>query len=403
MPASRAAMAFIYVTATLDMLAFGLMIPVLPFLIRDFTGGDTARAAEVSGLFGTVFAVTQFFFAPVLGALSDRFGRRPVILLSNLGLGLDYLLMALAPNLSWLLVGRLVAGVTSSSFSTASAYVADTAPPERRARAFGLLGATFNFGFIVGPALGGSLAEVDPRLPFWVAAGLSFANSLYGLLVLPESLPAERRAPFVLRSANPLGALALLRSQPQLLALAGVAFLNNLGHDVNPQVFAFYGAQRYGWDQATVGFTLVGVGLCGIAVSAGLVGPIVGAFGERRTLLVGLLFGVLGFSLQAWAPTGRFFWAGVPLIALWGLYHPALQGLLVEQVDPSEQGRLQGAIQSLRSLTGLATPLLYTQTFAFFARPDGWQLPGAAYWLAALLVGGALAVAARGARSAPAQ
>ena len=230
----RAAVAFVFVTILLDTLALGVMVPVLPKLIVEFEGGDMVRAASITGLFGLAWAAMQFLASPVLGALSDRFGRRPVILLSNLGLGLDYVLMALAPNLTWLLIGRLISGITSASASTVAAYVADVTPPEQRAAKFGLLGAAFGFGFIAGPALGGLLAGIDPRLPFWAAAALSLANAAYGLLVLPESLPPERRARFSWTGASPLGAMALLRSSPALLGLAGAAFLMILAQNPYP-------------------------------------------------------------------------------------------------------------------------------------------------------------------------
>jgi DHA1 family tetracycline resistance protein-like MFS transporter len=390
----RAALAFIYVTVLLDMLAFGLAIPVLAFLYRELAAGDTTRAASVSGGFGLAFAVMQLVFAPVLGSLSDRFGRRPVLILSNLGLAADYALMALAPSLAWLFVGRLIAGVTSASFSTASAYIADTAAPEKRAAAFGMLGALFSVGFILGPSLGGELGRVDLRLPFWVAGGLSFLNALYGAFVLPESLPRERRAPFHWTRANPFGALALLRGSPLLLGLAAVALLNNLGHDVNPHVFGFYAIERYGFDEALVGRTLVAVGIGGVIVSGFLVGPLVRVLGERNALLLGLGAGALGFGLQAFAPTALWFWAGVPLVNLWSINGPAMQSLMVARVDPSLQGQLQGALQSLRGLCSLVTPVLFTQVFVL-ATP---LVAGAPYWLASALVGAALLVAARVAR-----
>lgn len=400
-PPRRAAMAFIYVTALLDMLAFGLVIPVLPFLIEQLAGGGTAHAAEIAGLFGLVFAALQFLAGPVLGALSDHFGRRPVILLSNLGLGLDYLVMALAPNLAWLLVGRAISGVTAASFSTAAAYVADTAPPEKRAAGFGMLGALFGFGFVAGPLLGGLLGQTDPRLPFWVAGGLSLLNSLYGLFVLPESLAPEFRERFSWRKANPVGSLGLLRSHPMLLGLAGVALLNNLGHDVNPQVFVFYTHARYGWSQAEVGITLMVFGVFGMIVQGGLVGPLVAKVGERKTLFLGLACGALGFALEAWAPTPLWFRLAIPVVSLWGIYGAALQGLMVAHVEASRQGQLQGALQSLRGLCSLFTPVLYTQVFARFADPGQGppRLAGAPYWLAAGLVAGAWALAVKVAKS----
>lgn len=396
-PPRRAALAFIYVTALLDMLAFGLVIPVLPFLIEQLAGGGTGRAAEIAGVFGLVFAALQFLGGPVLGALSDRFGRRPVILLSNLGLGLDYVLMALAPNLAWLFVGRAISGLTASSFAICSAYIADTAPPEKRAAGFGMLGALFGFGFIAGPLLGGFLGQSDPRLPFWVAAGLSLLNACYGLFVLPESLPAENRSPFSWRKANPVGSLGLLHSHPVLLGLGGVALLNNLGHDVNPHIFVFYTHARYGWDEAAVGVTLMVFGVFAMIVQGGLVGPIVARLGERRTLFAGLTAGTIGFALQAWAPTPGWFRVALPIVALWGIYSAALQGLMVRHVDASHQGQLQGALHSLRGLCELFTPLLYTQIFARLADPGQGppRLAGAPFWLAAVLTGGALLLALR--------
>jgi DHA1 family tetracycline resistance protein-like MFS transporter len=390
------ALAFIYVTVLLDMLAFGLAIPVLAFLYRDLSGGDTAHAAVVSGGFGLAFAAMQLVFAPVLGSLSDRFGRKPVLVLSNLGLAADYALMAFAPNLAWLFVGRLIAGVTSASFSTASAYIADTAAPDKRAAAFGMLGALFSVGFILGPVVGGELGRIDLRLPFWVAGGLSFANALYGAFVLPESLPPAQRAPFAWKRANPAGALGLLRTQPLLLGLAGVVLLNHLGHDVNPQVFSFYAMDRYGFDEALVGRTLMAVGIGGVIVSALLVGPLVRSLGERRALLLGLACGALGFGLQAWAPSAPWFWAGVPLVNLWSICGPAMQSLMVARVDPSAQGQLQGALQSLRGLCSLVTPILFTQVFVL-GTPI---LPGAPFWLASALVLAALLLALRVAQPA---
>jgi multidrug resistance protein len=262
----KAALAFIFVTVILDVLALGIVIPVLPRLIEQFEGGNTARAAEVVGLFATVWAAMQFFSAPVLGALSDRFGRRPVILLSCLGLGLDYLLMAVAPTLAWLFVGRVLSGVFAAGYATASAYIADVTPPDKRAAAFGIVGAAWGFGFVAGPAMGGILGDVDPRLPFWIAAALTLANAAYGLIVLPESLPRERRVAFAWKRANPLGALKLLRAHRELLGLASVSFLYWLAHQVLSGVFVLYVGYRYGWSTQTIGLTLAGVGICNVIV-----------------------------------------------------------------------------------------------------------------------------------------
>src|SRR3984885_8898430 len=248
----RAALAFIFITVFLDMLALGVIVPVLPKLIEDFMHGNTARAAEYVGLFATVWAAMQFLFSPVLGALSDRFGRRPVILLSNFGLGLDYIVMALAPNVGWLFIGRVISGITAASFSTASAYIADVAPPDKRAGGYGMISAAFGLGFVLGPAMGGVLGNIDPRLPFWVAAGFSFLNFGYGLLVLPESLSPERRERFSWRRANPMGSLKLLRSNRELFGLAIVNFLGNTAHEALPTTFVLYAMYRYGWNERTI-------------------------------------------------------------------------------------------------------------------------------------------------------
>jgi DHA1 family tetracycline resistance protein-like MFS transporter len=348
----------------LDMLALGMIIPVLPKLIEQFEGGNTASAARMIGIFGTLWAFAQFLAGPVLGALSDRFGRRPVVLLSNFGLGLDYIFMALAPTLGWLITGRMISGVTSASIVTAFAYVADITAPEKRAKSFGLMGMAFGIGFVVGPALGGVLSGVSPRLPFWVAAGLSLTNGMYGLFILPESLPPERRAPFSWRRANPLGALRFLKSHPQLFGFASIHFLYNLAHQSLASVFVLYAGYRYHWTTTDVGFALTGVGVCFGIVQGGLVGPLVASFGERRTLVAGLIFGAAGMSMYGLAPTGVWFAVGIPIMAMWGLYGPSAQGMMTRRVNPNEQGRLQGALSSVTGITGILGPGLFSFTFA---------------------------------------
>jgi DHA1 family tetracycline resistance protein-like MFS transporter len=397
----RAAFIFVFITVVLDMLALGMIVPVLPQLVVSFVGGDTARGATIYGLFATVWALMQFVAAPVLGALSDRFGRRKVILLSNFGLGLDYILMALAPTLSWLFVGRLISGITAASVPTAGAYIADVTEPEKRAGAFGMLGAAFGIGFVLGPAVGGVLGAIDPRLPFWVAAGLSLTNAMYGLFVLPESLPEERRAAFEWKRANPLGSLQLLRSHPELLGLAGVSFFSSLAHEALPSTFVLYASYRYGWDPRTVGFVMAGVGISSGAVQGGLVGRIVKRFGERRALIAGLVFGAVSFAMFGLAPSGMLFCVGIPVMALWGMSGPAAQGLMTRRVAATEQGRLQGANSSLRSLAGLIAPALFTLTFAHsIAEGAAVQLPGAPFLLAAAVLVGATVLASRVTRTA---
>jgi DHA1 family tetracycline resistance protein-like MFS transporter len=392
----RAAFAFVFVTVLLDMFAIGIIIPVLPKLVEDFMGGDTARAATIYGVFGTAWALMQFLFSPVLGSLSDRFGRRPIILLSNFGLGLDYILMALAPNVRWLFVGRVISGITAASISTAGAYIADVTPPEQRAAKFGLLGAAFGAGFVVGPALGGFLGDISPRLPFWVAAGFSLTNGLYGLFVLPESLRRELRRPYSWRKANPVGALKLLRSHPELWGFTWVTFLSNLAHAALPSVAVLYMSYRYNWDTKSVGLLLAGVGVCQIIVQGFLVGRVVKALGERQTIIIGLVCGAAGFTIQAMAPNGAIYSTGVVFMSLWGLMGPALQGLMTRLVTPSEQGQLQGANSSVLGISTLIGPLLFTQTFAaFIGAHRDWHLPGAPFLLSAVLIVSSLAVALR--------
>jgi DHA1 family tetracycline resistance protein-like MFS transporter len=390
----RAAFAFIFVTVLLDMLALGVIVPVLPKLIIRFEHGDMAMAATQTGVFAFVWAAMQFVFAPVMGALSDRFGRRPVVLLSNFGLGCDYILMAVAPTLSWLFLGRVISGITSASFPTANAYIADVTPEDQRAAKFGMLGAAFGLGFIIGPALGGMLGGMGLRYPFWAAAGLSLANALYGFFILPESLPRQRRAAFNLRKANPLGALKLLSSHPELFGLATAMFLYYNAHEALPSMFVIYTDYRYHWGPGLTGWVLAGVGIGSTIVSAVLISLAIKKLGEVRTMFTGLLCGVAGFAIFAAAPGTAIFILGVPLLSLWGLASPALQSLMSRRVGPSEQGQLQGALMSLFGVAGMIAPLVFTQVFALAITPArAMKLPGAPYWLASALLAGSLLLA----------
>ena len=374
-------------TVALDMLALGIMVPVLPKLVIELEGGDIARAASMTGVFGFAWNAMQFLFSPLVGAASDRFGRRPIVLLSNLGMGLDYVLMALAPNLAWLFAGRLVSGITAASFSTATAYVADVSPPEKRAAHLGMVGAAFGLGFIVGPAVGGVLGRISLRLPFWVAASLSVLNASYGFFVLPESLPRERRANIVWAKANPLASIALLRSEAVLFGLAVVAFLDYVAHESLPSCFVIYTDYRYGWDERRIGLVLAAVGVSTTIVQGGLIGPVVKRLGERGALICGMAFGAVAFAMYGAASSGTLFLVGIPFGALWGIAAPAMQALMTRRVDPTHQGRLQGAISSLRGVGGLIGPILFTQAFAQAIRVRSpLPIAGAPYWLAAVLL-----------------
>lgn len=397
----RAALAFIFVVVLVDVLAFGLIIPVLPHLIKAFVGGETADAAFWVFVFGTTFAAIQFVTAPVQGALSDRFGRRPVILLSCLGLGLDFVLMALAQTLPWLLVGRMIAGITSASFTTANAYVADVVPADQRAKSYGMLGAAFGIGFIAGPLVGGWLGDIDLRLPFWFAAGLALLNFAYGWFVLPESLPPERRsARFDWSHANPFGSLLLLKRYPQVFGLAAVIFVAQLAHYVYPSVFVLFADYQYAWGPREVSWVLAAVGVMSVVVNAILVGRIVARLGERWTLLLGLGCGAVGFLVYGLADVGWIFLLGLPISALWALAAPATQALITREVGPNVQGRIQGALMSLTSLAGIIGPALFAGSFGYFIG-DGAvvHLPGAPWFIAALLLVVGLVI---GTRYAPA-
>lgn len=389
---ARAGFIFIFITVILDMLALGMIVPILPKLLLQFEGGDTARAAHVVGLFGTLWAIMHFVFSPLLGVLSDRIGRRPVILLSNLGMGIDYLLMAVAPTLGWLLVGRLVSGITAASVTAANAYIGDVTPPAKRAAAFGMLGAAFGLGFVIGPAIGGILGHTDPRLPFWVAGGLSLLNFCYGFFVLPESLATENRRAFSWQRANPVGSFRFLRAQPQLTSLATISFLAMLAHAVLPSTWVLYTSYRYGWDERTTGLTLALVGVITMVVQGGLVGPVVAWLGERRAFLLGTICGVTGFLIQGFAPTQGWFWLGILPLALWGIANSAINGMMSNLVGPRQQGELQGATSCIRGIGELIGPALFAGVFAHFISRET-PIPGSSFILAGLICSLALLLA----------
>lgn len=394
-----AALGFIFATALMDVIAIGIIIPVLPNLIKEMAGGSTAEALRYVLIFSTTWAVMQFFASPIIGSLSDRFGRRPVLLISIFGLGCDYVIMAVAPNLQVLYLGRLISGVTAASFSTAGAYIADITPPEKRAQNFGLIGAAFGVGFVVGPALAGLLGGINPRLPFWFAAGLAMVNWLFGLFVLPESLPKDRRAPFSWKKANPVGSLQLLAAHPGMLGMAAMFFLYMLAHQSLQQIFVLFTGYRFGWGIRDVGLFLGATGVSSIVVQMVLVRPIVQALGERRAMLAGLVCGVLGFAIYALAPTSLLFWCGLPVFAMVGLVQPTSQSLMSRRVPGNEQGRLQGAMSGIQSITGLVGPSLYTTVFAWaITGGKALNLPGLGILVAAGLAFLALLLAVRYAR-----
>jgi MFS transporter, DHA1 family, tetracycline resistance protein len=391
----KAAVLFIFATALMDVISLGIMIPVLPNLVKQFAGGDTALAAQYTVAFAVTWGLMQFFFGPIVGMLSDRFGRRPVLLLSIFGLGVDYIFMALAPTLKWLFVGRVINGITSASFSTANAYVADVTPPQERAKAFGLLGAAFGVGFLVGPAIGGALGNINLRLPFWVAAGLAVCNWLYGYFVLPESLPPERRTPALnWRKANPVGALDFLRERTNLMGLVSINVLYLFAHNVFPSIFVLYVGYRFNWGPLAAAAMLIATGVTQILVQTLVVGRVVKAVGERGALLIGLASATLAFLAYGLAPTPVWFFAGVPAGALGALIMPGLQSLMSRRVAANEQGRLQGLNSAFMGLTAIFGPILYLSVLAFAVRHDA-QLhqPGIPIVIAGVFCAAAFALA----------
>ncbi|MDI1252227.1 TCR/Tet family MFS transporter [Thermomonas sp.] len=388
-PAARkAALAFIFITVLIDVLAFGVIIPVLPHLVQQMVGGNISTAAWWVGGFGVAFSLIQFVCSPIQGTLSDRYGRRPVILLSCLGLGLDFVFMALAPSLAWLFVGRIISAATSASFTTANAYIADVTTHEDRAKGFGMIGAAFGLGFIIGPLIGGVLGDIDLRLPFWFAAGLALLNFCYGVFVLPESLPVEKRTMrFDWSHANPVGSLKLLRSYPQVFGLAAVIFIANLAHYVYPSIFVLFADYSYGWGQKEVGYVLALVGVLSVIVNVLLVGRMVKAMGERRAVLLGLACGAVGFAVYGVAGQGWIFLLGLPISALWAIAAPATQSLITRQVGADAQGRIQGALTSLVSLAGIVGPAIFAGSFGWFVSDAApVKLPGIPFLIAAALL-----------------
>jgi DHA1 family tetracycline resistance protein-like MFS transporter len=390
----QAALGFILATVFLDALSFGLVIPILPRLVLELSGGDTADAARIIGLIGAVWALTNFFAAPVLGALSDRFGRRPVILISTFGFAVDLMVMGLAPNLAWLFVGRALSGLTAANYAAASAYLTDVTSPDLRARRFGLFSATFGAGMILGPAAGGLLGEIGPRVPFFAAAALAGVNWLYGLLILPESLAPEHRTRTPLRAINPLGSFRILARDKGLLGLAGVASLMQLASQAVNVIFVLYLAFRYNWTAAETGLLLMGFAAGNIVVMGFVAPRLAGRIGERRTLLLGLALATTGFVALGFAQTGvQFCLACIPT-CLGNMCGPPLQALQTRRVGPTEQGRLQGALGGVSGLAGFVGPIFFTQLFAWSIvstrAPGG---PGLAMLIGAGLMAAAWSVA----------
>jgi MFS transporter, DHA1 family, tetracycline resistance protein len=382
----KAALGFIFITLLLDVIGFGIIIPVFPKLISELINGDLSQASLYGGWLMFAYSVTQFFFSPVLGNLSDRYGRRPVLLISLFGFGLDYLFLALAPTIGWLFLGRVIAGITGASITTASAYIADISTPENRAQNFGLVGAAFGLGFIIGPVIGGVLGQFGPRVPFYAAAVLTLLNWLYGYFILPESLDQQHRRPFDLRRANPAGSLLQLKRYPMISGLVGCLIFINIAAHATQSTWSYYTMEKFKWNEAWVGYSLGFIGLLVVLVQGGLIRFINPKLGSRNAIYLGLCLYMVGFLLFAYAREGWLMFVFLVPYCLGGIAGPALQGIISGGVPPNEQGELQGGLTSLVSATSIVGPPLMTQLFAYFTSSAApVYFPGAPFLMGAVL------------------
>ena len=386
-PTPKAALTFIFITLLIDVIGLGIIIPVMPKLITNLTHSDMSTAARYDGWLTFSYAIMQFFFAPVLGSLSDRFGRRPILLFSLFGFGIDYIFQAFAPTIGWLFVGRIIAGITGASFTTASAYIADVSEPEKRAQNFGLIGAAFGMGFIVGPALGGMLGQFGARLPFLVAAALSLLNMVFGFFVMPESLSKENRRSFDIRRANPVGTLLQLKKYPAVAGLiASLSFLYIAAHAVQ-STWQYYNMYKFHWSEAYIGYSLALVGLMVGLVQGVLIRKTLPALGAQRSVYIGMSLYALGMLLFAFAANTGMMFASIIPYCLGGIAIPAIQGILSNHVPDNEQGELQGAMTSMVSVTTIVGPLVMTNLFAYYTRANSsFIFPGAPFIAGAVLI-----------------
>ncbi len=385
-PVGRHALWFVLITVLVDTIGFGIIMPVLPELLVELTGEKVNAAAIDGGWLAFSYALVQFVFGPILGNLSDRYGRRPVLLFSLAAFGLDYAVMGFAPTLAWLFAGRVVAGIAGAAWTTANACIADISPPEKRAQNFGLVGAAFGIGFILGPALGGMLGNLGPRAPFFAAGGLALANFVYGLTIFPETLPPESRRPFSWKRANMLGTLVQMRRYPVVLAIAGAMFLWQLAHQVLPNIWAYYTEYKFGWSSGQIGMSLAFAGVTMVLVQGGLTRVLIPRLGERRAALLGISVAVLGYLGYGFATTDWMMYVVITFASLMGLASPSMNAIMSRQIPAGSQGELQGGVASLFSLTAIIGPLVSTQLFGYFTSPQApFEFPGAAFAFSALL------------------
>jgi MFS transporter, DHA1 family, tetracycline resistance protein len=386
MKGSKPALGFIFVTILIDVIGFGIIIPVVPKLINSLVGGTMSDAADYGGWLISAFAVMQFLFSPILGNLSDQYGRRPILLISLFGFGLDYLFTAFAPSIIWLFVGRIIAGITGASFTTATAYIADISTPETRAQNFGLIGAAFGLGFIIGPAIGGPLADLGPKVPFFAAAGLTLINWLYGYFVLPESLAPENRRTFSWSNGNPLASFMNLKKYPAVSGLVGAFFLLYLASHAVQTTWSYYNYEKFKWNGTQVGVSLTVVGVMVALVQGVLIRKIIPKIGQTKSVLIGLLFYCLGMVLFALASQGWMMYVFTIVYCLGGIAGPALQGYISGHIPANEQGGLQGSLTGLISFSSIIGPPMMSKLFSWFTKPGHIYFPGAPFMAGAIIL-----------------
>lgn len=388
------ALAFIFITALLDVIGLGIIIPVMPGLVMDLTGESVSSAVLYGGGLLFIYAAMQFVFAPVLGNLSDHFGRRPVLLVSLFVFGIDYLIMGFAPTIAWLFFGRMMAGIAGATHSTANAFIADITPEDKRAQSFGLIGAAFGLGFIIGPSIGGIVGGAfGLKAPFFLAAGLAFANMIYGYLVLPESLPKEKRRAFHFARANPIGAFKAIKHFPIVIGLMGAVLFYQIAHDANPSTWSYYTIHKFDWSPQQIGWSLAFVGLCIALVQGVLIRKVIPLLGETRTAHVGLAFAAIGFAGFGLSTTPWMLYLSMIPFSLMGLSMPAIRSIMSAQIPDDAQGELAGALASLASLTAMGAPLFMTQLFGFFTSERApFEFAGAPFVAAACLCLAALVI-----------
>ncbi|MFC3811532.1 TCR/Tet family MFS transporter [Lacihabitans lacunae] len=380
------AIVFILITVLIDVIGIGIIIPIIPSLIQELTGGDVSQASSYALILVFIYSFMQFIFSPIIGGLSDQYGRRPVLLFSLFGFGIDYILLALAPTVGWLFAGRLISGITGASFSTASAYIADITEPEKRAQSFGMIGAAFGLGFIIGPSLGGILGEFGSRVPFWVSAGLSLINWLYGYFILPESLKPENRRKFDFKRANPIGSLMNLKKYPFILTLVASLFLVYVSGYATQGTWSFYTIEKFGWSEMEIGLSLGFVGLMVAIVQGGLIRVIIPKFGKEKALFFGLAINSIGLLAFAFASSSWMMYAIMVPFALGGIANPAFQGIISSQVNSNEQGELQGALTSLMSVAAIIGQPLMLGLFRVFTKENAvLYFPGAPFFVGSIL------------------